>query len=66
MESFKSCIVSALFESLISGCKSNNSNTRPNATNIVCKPVSVFPNVLIGLYKSNNDVTKDAKLPAVI
>ena len=29
-------------------------------------PVNVFPNVFTGLYKSNNEVTKDAKEPAVI
>ena len=48
------------------GTKSNNSNTRPNATNVVCKSVSVPPKFLTGFYNNSNEVTKDAKLPAVI
>ena len=51
---------------MISGSKSNSSNTLPRATNKFWIFVNVFPNVFTGLYNNNRDVTNDAKPPAVI
>ena len=58
--------VTGFEQSLISDFKLNSSKTLPIATNKFWILVKVLPNVFTGLYNSNNEVTNDAKLPAVI